>query len=99
MRPPAQRNFVGIATQIRPKFGTPSGPMPAPVRAYFAPESKDSPMTQSCIRGHEKNALPLLEANRFRSKDPSGDYSRAAPRPQLPRRPKLLAPILVKTWE
>jgi hypothetical protein len=99
MRPPAQRNFVGVATQVRPKFGSPSGPMPAPIRAYSAPESKDSLMAQSCIRGHEKNSLPLLDANRFRSKDPPGDYSRGPPRPKLPRRPNLQAPILVKTWE
>ena len=99
MRPPAQRNFVGIATQIRPKFGTPSAPMPAPVRAYYAPENKDNMLRQSCIRGHEKNALPLLEVNRFRSRDPAGDYSRGPPQPRLPRRPSVLAPILVKTWE
>ena len=56
-------------------------------------------MTQACIRGHEKNALPLREVNRFRNVDPNGDYSRHAPRPKLQRRPNVQAPILVRTFE
>ena len=75
MRPPPQRNFVGVARQLRPKFGTPAGPTPAPIRNYHAPENTDSMLTQACHRGHEKNALPLREVNRSRGKDPAGDYS------------------------
>ena len=99
MRPPAQRNFVGVATQIRPKFGTPSGPTPAPVKNNYAPLNKDNMMTQACHRGYEKDTMPLLEVNRFRNKDPSGDYSRSAPAPKLQRRPNVKAPVLVKTFE
>ena len=99
MRPPPQRNFVGIAVQLRPKFGTPSGPTPAPIRNYFEPLNTDSLLRQACIRGYEKDAMPLLTVNRFRSKDPSGDYSRSAPAPRLPRRPNVMAPILVRTFE
>ena len=99
MRPPPQRNFVGVAQQKRPKFGAPPGPTPAPVRNYHAPLNTDSLMTQVCHRGYEKDAMPLLTTNRFRNKDPSGDYSRSAPAPKLPRRPNVQAPILVKTFE
>ena len=99
MRPPPQRNFVGIAVQLRPKFGTPSGPTPAPLRNYYALLNTDSPMTQACQRGYEKDAMPLLSTNRFRNKDPSGDYSRAPPAPKLAKRPNVKAPILVKTFE
>ena len=99
MRPPAQRNFVGIARQVRPHFGTPPGPTPAPLKAYAAPLNRDPLMSQACIRGHETNSLPLLEVNRFRNLDPSGDYSRHAPRPKLARRPNVQAPILVRTFE
>ena len=99
MRPPPQRNFVGVARQVRPRFGAPPGPAPAPVRNYYAPDSTDSLMTQSCQRGYERDALPLLTANRHRKKDPCGDYSRAAPRPKLAPRPKVQAPVLVRTWE
>jgi hypothetical protein len=94
-----QRNFVGIAQQIRPKFGAPAGPSPAPIGTYGTSLNNDLLMTQACIRGYEKNALPLREVNRYRSKDPLGDYSRCPPRPKLPRRPNVQAPILVKTWE
>ena len=99
MRPPPQRNFVGIAQQIRPKFGAPSGPTPAPVRNYYAPLNNDSLMTQACIRGYEKDAMPLLSVNRFRNNNPSGDYSRHPPAPKLAKRPNEKTKILVKTWE
>jgi hypothetical protein len=99
MRPPAQRNFVGKAQQLRPHFGAPPGPTPAPLKAYAAPLNKDTLMRQACIRGHETNVLPLREVNRFRNSDPSGDYSRHAPRPKLARRPNVQAPILVRTFE
>ena len=99
MRPPPQRNFIGIAQQIRPNFGTPPGPSPAPLSIHHADINQDSLMTHACIKGHEKIAMPLREVNRYRSKDPSGDYSRSAPRPKLPRRPNEKAPILVATFE
>ena len=99
MRPPPQRNFIGVAQQIRPKFGTPPGPTPAPVRNFFEPLNTDSLMTQACHRGHEKDAMPLLSTNRFRNDLMRGDYSRSAPAPKLPRRPNVKAPILVKTFE
>ncbi len=99
MRPPPQRNFVGIARQLRPHFGAPPALTPAPLKAYVAPLNKDPPLTQACQRGHEKNALPLREVNRFRNLDPSGDYSHHAPRPKLPRRPNVQTPILVRTFE
>ena len=99
MRPPAKRNFVGVAQQLRPTFGTPSGPTPAPVRNYYAPLNTDNMLTQACQRGYERDAMPLLATNRFRSKDPSGDYSRSAPAPKLPRRPNVKAPILQQTFE
>ena len=51
MRPPAKRNFVGVAQQLRPTFGTPSGPTPAPVRNYYAPLNTDNMLTQACQRG------------------------------------------------
>ena len=99
MRPPPQRNFVGVATQIRPKFGAPPGPTPAPIRNYYAPLNTDSPMTQACQRGYEKDTMPLLAVNRYRGLQMTGDYSRSAPAPKLPRRPNISAPILVKTFE
>ena len=99
MRPPAQRNFVGVAQQIRPKFGVPPGPTPAPIRNYYCPENTTPLMTQACIRGHEKNAMPLLTVNRFRNKDPSGDYSRHPPRPKLQRQNNPPSRPLVRTFE
>ena len=100
MRPPPPRNFVGLAQQIRPRFATAAGPQPPTSHAvYAATDNRDSLMTQACIVGHEHNALPLREVNRYRSKDPQGDYSRSAPRPRLPRRPAERAPILVRTFE
>ena len=98
MRPPAKRNFVGVAQQLRPTFGTPSGPTPAPLRNYYAPLNTDNMLTQACQRGYEKDAMPLLATNRFRSKA-FGDYSRSAPAPKLPRRPNVTAPILQRTFE
>ena len=97
MRPPALRNEVGIAHQHRPKFGATPGPTPAPLRAYYAPENRDSMLTQACQRGQQ--ALPLLEVNRYRNKDPCGNFSRHPPRPKLPRRPNVKASILVRTFE
>ena len=99
MRPPAQRNFVGKCMQIRPTFGAPPGPMPASLTTFAAKLNSDSPMTQACIRGHEKQAIPLHETNRFRNADPSGDYSRHAPAPKLVRRPNVKSRILVQTFE
>ena len=100
MRPPPQRNFVGVATQIRPTFSAPSGPTPAPDRNNFAAENKDSLMTQACLRGHQTNAMPLLEVNRYRSM-PIGDYGRSAPSPKLAPRPNVMPKPgnAVKTWE
>lgn len=99
MRPPPQRNFVGVAMQHRPSFGTAPGVSPAPYHvATRADHNKDSLMYQSCIRGHEQQALPLLETNRFRSKS-LGDYSRSAPNPRLGARPKGFSKPLVKTFE
>ena len=99
MRPPAKRNFVGKCLQIRPTFGAPPGPSSAPLSNFAAKLNADSPMTQACIRGHEKQAIPLHETNRFRNKDPSGDYSRSAPAPKLQRRPNEPSKILVRTFE
>lgn len=98
MRPPAKRNFVGVAQQLRPTFGTPSGPTPAPVRNYYAPLNTDNMLTQACQRGYQKDAMPLLATNRYRSQA-FGDYSRSAPAPKLPRRPNVMAPILQRTFE
>ena len=99
MRPPGQRNFVGIASQVRPKFGTASGPTPAPVQTFFAPENTDSMLKQACQQPYGKQALPLIPVNQFRNKDPVGDHSRHPPQPKLPRRPNVKAPILVKTFD
>lgn len=99
MRPPPQRNFVGVARQIRPPFGTPPGPAPAPLRSYYAPENRDSLMHQACQRGYERDAMPLFDTNRFRSKDPCGDYSRHPPRPRLERLANPRSRPLVKTFE
>ena len=98
MRPPPQRNFVGPSDQIRPNFGTPSGPMPAPDRNNFAEENKDSLLTQACARGHQTIAMPLLEVNRYKS-IATGDYSRSAPRPKLESRPNVTSKPGVVTWE
>ena len=99
MRPPPQRNFTGVATQVRPSFGTPSGPTPAPVRNSRAPENRDDLMTQACQRRYEQDTMPLRPVNYRRNKDPIGDYSRTPPQPKLARRPNVQAPILVKTFE
>jgi hypothetical protein len=98
MRPPPQRNFVGVAEQHRPRRGALPGPVPAPVRNYAAPENRDNMLTQACQRRYEQNALPLREANHRRSAG-LGDYSRAPPAPKLARRPNVQAPILVRTFE
>jgi hypothetical protein len=99
MRPPPQRNFVGKVETIRPQFGTKSGPTPAPDSTNFSPENKDSLLTQACIRGHQTNAIPLLDTNRYRS-HAIGDYSRTAPNPKLaPRSIVPPKPPIVKTWE
>ena len=96
MRPPAKRNFVGVAQQLRPTFGTPSGPTPAPVRAHHAAENGDSMLIQACQRAYQQDAMPLLPVNRHRSQDPAGDYSRHPPRPMLPRRPSVRVPPLAR---
>ena len=98
MRPPPQRNFVGFARQVRPSFGTPPGPTPAPVRTYYCPENTDNLLKQSCIHGHERQAMPLLTTNRFRSLK-IGDYSRHPPAPKLQRLNTPPSRPLVKTFE
>jgi hypothetical protein len=98
MRPPPQRNFVGVAEQLRPHCGAPRGPRPAPLRNYAAPLNRDDMLTQACQRRYEQNALPLREVN-YRRSVGLGDYSRAPPAPKLARRPNVQAPILVRTYE
>ena len=97
MRPPAPRNFVGVADQIRPRCGAPPGPTPAPLRNYAASENRDDMLTQACQRRYAQDALPLRPVNHRRGV--VGDYSRAPPAPKLPRRPNVPAPILVRTFE
>ena len=75
MRPPAQRQFTGVAQQIRPRFGTQPVCQPAPVQNYFQSENRQDLMTQACQRGYEANTIPLITVNRFRNKAVSGDYS------------------------
>jgi len=99
MRPPPQRNFVGKVETIRPQFGTKSGPTPATDSTNFAPDSKDSLLTQACIRGHQTIAIPLLDTNRHRT-HAIGDYSRTSPNPKLTPRPIVpLKQPIVKMWE
>ena len=99
MRPPPQRNFVGVAIQHRPTFTTPFGPTPAPVRNYRAPENRDDLMTQACQRRYHQDTIPLRPTNHRRNNYNIGSYSRSPPQPKLPRRPNVQAPILVKTFE
>ena len=99
MRPPAIRRSTGPSNQHRPHFGAPPGPTPCSHKTTMRASTlnTDSLFTQNCQRSHELNAIPLLEANRFRGKREAG-FGHEAPRPKLPTRPNVQAPILVKTW-
>jgi hypothetical protein len=100
MRPPPQRNFVGEPiTQIRPNFGTPSGPTPAPPRVNYEPENKNTMLQQAMQKPWSDQALPLVTVNSQREKG-LGGYARTAPSTFLmPRpKPKDVSP-LVKTFE
>jgi len=99
MRPPAQRNFVGIVEQIRPfAFGGRPAPSPAPKSVYFAVENTQSPMEQSCQRRHEQNVRPLREVNRYRG-DENIAFHKVPPRPSKIINPKPVHRILVRTFE
>ena len=90
MRPPAYPRVTGKMPQKLPRFGIPSGPTPAPKKAYHCKLNTDDMMTQACHRGHEKNSMPLRPANHLRTHNPSGGFVREPPRP------KLAKPIHVK---
>ena len=96
MRPPAQRNFVGVCQQMRPKFGT--DPRVDPPRKFAkAVENADNMFVKACIRGHETRMAPMHLAQRVIAR---GDYyhgNRFVP--GLAARPNLKAPVLVKSEE
>ena len=99
MRPPAQRQFSGVAQQIRPRFGTQPVCQPAPIQNYFQPENRQNLMTQACQRVYGSNVMPLMTVNRFRNMDPSGDYSRHAPVPTFDKRNNPVSRPLMTTFE
>ena len=97
MRPPFERNFIGIARQVRPSFAAPPGPTPA--TPTISRVNATPLLTQASTRSHMLKALPLHDANRFRERDPSGNFSRKPIRPKLHARPNIQTPILVSTWD
>jgi hypothetical protein len=96
MRPAPPRNFVGIVPRVTPKFQ--SGEGLVPMKPIIEKPNTTPLLEQAMCRNYMKKALPLLDANRFKSKDPSGDFSRPPPRPMLQKRPNGSMPILVSTW-
>ena len=100
MRPPPQRNypFRVPVIPLPPRFGTQPGPVPAAARTYYCPDNSDSLLKQSCISGHEKQVMPLVSTNRYRSLK-LGDYSRSAPAPKLERQNNPPSRPLVHTFE
>ena len=88
--------------QHRPTFGTTLRAAPS-LKYIHKPshhvENKDTLMQQACIIPHQKRVLPLLDVNRFRAVNPSGDFSRHAPRPKLQRRPAGISDKGIGTWD
>ena len=79
MRPAPPRNFVGLAPKVTPTYACGQGlvPMtPVPCEPNTAPL-----LEQALCRSYMKKALPLLEANRHRTRDPPGDFARPPPQP------------------
>ena len=105
MRPPPKRNFLALsnasANRIGPRAGAPPGPTAAPVSTYYCPENTTNLLTQTCIHGYEKQALPLLGTNRFRGTVTAGFHHHPPQASRLVLR-KENAPRsrpLVKTYE
>ena len=100
MRPPAIRRSLGSTVQHRPSFAAPPTVVPCPLKVTERASTlnTDNLFKQNCQRGHEQNAIPLLEVNRFRLNARGASFAHEAPRPKLAPRPNVKAPILVRTW-
>ena len=98
MRPPALRTFRGAVEQIRPTFGGPLGPSPAPKKVYASAENTDSPMQRAVQRNHELNVRPLREVNDYRGHTALG-WTRSAPRPLRLVNPTPTDKVLVYAFE
>jgi hypothetical protein len=98
MRPPGLRNTVGIATQIRPRFGTELHFRSAPPTFVNNTLNNDSFFKQACIQGHERQTMPLNDANRLRNPLRIGNFGHEASAPKLHKRPKRFVPVEVTTW-